>query len=357
MHIAECGHEVPRADTKTCRECWRKRGPDIPDKTPRIGECGHPVSGTVAKLCRECYQKRGREQFVLSDLPDHEEPISELLERRAQSFDRKHTAEVARRMIPVRINTDGPIGLALGGDPHLDDDGTDIRLVQRDLALINNTEGLYGANVGDYNNNWDGRLAKLYAEQSTSAEDAWRLVDWFIREVPWLFLIKGNHDAWSQSRDPIQRTADELGIYYDYQARFDLKLPSGRSVIVNARHDYRGHSQWNPAHGPAKAIQMGWRDHIAVAGHLHISGYGPYRDPASRRISHALRVASYKVHDRYAKQNNFPDQAIMICPVAIIDPRFQDDDPRFITVILDTEEGAEYLTWKRQKWARGSSAA
>ena len=50
------------------------------------------------------------------------------------------------------------------------------------------------------------------------------------------------------------------------------------------------------AKGPVEAQEL------VVAGHLHISGYNILRDPQSGLISHALRVGSYKIHDRYAEE-------------------------------------------------------
>ena len=118
---------------------------------------------------------------------------------------------------------------------------------------------------------------------------------------------------------------------------------------VNARHDFPGHSQWNTAHGPAKAVQMGWRDHILTCGHKHTSGYQLLKCPSTGLISHAIRVAGFKILDRYAKELGLPNQNISPSCVTIIDPQYEDDDPRLVTVIHDVEEGAEYLTWKRSR--------
>ena len=108
---------------------------------------------------------------------------------------------------------------------------------------------------------------------------------------------------------------------------------------------------WNTAHGPAKAARIGWRDHILSCGHTHVSGYQVLKDPSSGLISHALRVASYKLHDRYAVESGLPDQNIFMCPVTIIDPSRDDDDPRLITTIFDPETGADFLKFLRKRKA------
>lgn len=293
--------------------------------------------------------------FEAPSLPDELPTADELLTRRKKQYGRKNAAKEARALIRVKVKIDGPFGVMHMGDPHVDDDGTDIALLERHVELCNQTEGLFAGNVGDYSNNWVGRLARLYGEQSLSAQEAWVLVEWLIKSTNWLYLIGGNHDLWSGASDPIKWMARQANSLYEHNgARLGLVCPNGREIRVNARHDFKGHSQWNTAHGPSKAAQMGWRDHILTCGHTHVSGYQVIKDPSNGLISHALRVASYKTHDRYADEKGLPNQNIFVAPVTIIDPRFEDDDPRLVTVLFDPEEAAEYLTWKRNRKTRAS---
>jgi hypothetical protein len=299
-------------------------------------------------------RRRAKPFEVAAEMPDELLPVADLLARRKIEFAQKRKASEARDLIPVRIKIDGPIGIAHGGDPHVDDDGTDLSLVERHVDVIGRTEGLFGANVGDITNNWVGRLARLYGEQGTSAAQAWQLAEWFVGSVSWLYLIGGNHDTWSGAGDPIGwMMRSQQGVHQNHGARLELRFPNGKKVRVNARHNFPGNSQWNTAHGPAKAAQMGWRDHVLTCGHLHTSGYQVLKDPATGLISHALRVASYKTFDRYAAEKGLPDQTIFVCPVTIIDPQYADDDPRLVTTIFDPEEGADYLTFKRRRWKEG----
>jgi hypothetical protein len=288
--------------------------------------------------------------FEAPELPSELPTASELLERRRKQFSRKKDAVGARSLIPIRVTCGGPIGIMHMGDPHVDDDGTDIDLLQLHVALVNKTDGLFAGNVGDYSNNWVGRLARLYGQQSLSAAEAWVLVEWLVRAVRWIYLVGGNHDCWSGAGDPIQWMARQARVQYQaHGMRLGVTFPNKRVIRVNARHDFGGHSQWNTAHGPAKAAQLGWRDHILSCGHLHISGYNVLRDPASGLISHALRVGSYKTFDRYAEEKGLPNQTFMVAPVTVIRPQFADDDNRLITVFFEPETAAEFLTWLRKR--------
>lgn len=288
--------------------------------------------------------------FEIDKPPSAIEPIGDILARREREQTRRFRAEKARELINVQVKMDGPIGLIHFGDPHIDDPGTDIVQLRRDIELVKKTPGMFGCNVGDLQNNWVGRLARLYGEQGTSAMEAWALTEWMVREIPWLFIIGGNHDMWSGAGDPLRWIADHKGVLYEgYNARLNLSFPNGKNVRVNARHDFAGHSQWNTAHGPAKAAQMGWRDHILTCGHKHTSGYQILKCPSTGLLSHAIRVAGYKIHDRYGKELGLPNQNITPAVCTIIDPIYEDDDPRLVTTIHDVGEAAEFLTWKRSK--------
>lgn len=313
-------------------------------------EAGRHNSGAFERHARRL--KKGRSlqaAAVLVPPPSPDLPIAELVESRKRRFEFKQKHEDARKLIPVHVRKLEPTGILHFGDPHVDDDGTDIALLEEHARLVRETPGLYGANVGDATNNWVGRLAKLYAQQSTTATEAWRLAEWFVGDVKkWLYLVGGNHDAWSGAGDPMKWIADQIGAFYqDTEVRIALRFPGVPEIRVNCRHDFAGRSQYNPAHGPMKALFFGVRDHLAIAGHAHESAYGVLKDPDSGITMHAIRVSSYKVFDRYAREHGFRDQHLGPSCLTVIDPRLPPHHPDLIKAFWDPREGAEFLTWKR----------
>ena len=288
--------------------------------------------------------------FEIEDYKLEDEPIEELIENRNRKFNLKKEATDDQNLINVKIKLDGPIGIAHFGDPHVDDDGTNLGLLLKHTALVKKTPGMFGGNVGDNQNNWIGRLARLYGEQSTTAKESWRLTEHFLSQNEWLYLVGGNHDVWSGAGDPVEWIMGrQSGVFSNHGVRLNLIFPNRKKVRINARHDFVGRSMWNTAHGVSRAVQMGFRDHILTAGHTHVSGYQVLKCPASGIISHALRIVSYKMIDRYAIEKGLPDQNIFMCPVTIIDPQYADNDARLVTTIFDPFEASEYLTWKRKK--------
>lgn len=281
-------------------------------------------------------------------------PVEAIRERRKEQFAHLKQAKAERILTPINVTIDGPIGIVHFGDPHLDDDGTDLERIEEHTNIVRRTPGLFAANIGDGINAWTGRLARLYGEQSTSESEAIALYEWWLGQLAphMLYCIGGNHLAWHNGMGMALHRwiLANCGTLFDQSSvRFDMRFPNSKSVRVNARHDFAGHSMWNTVHGALKAATMGWRDHILTCGHIHTSGYAVLKDPATGLITHALRVSSYKTFDRYAHEKGLPNQDIFPAVVTIIDPTREDNDPRLIHTCFDVESGADYLTWLRKR--------
>lgn len=286
-------------------------------------------------------------------LPDGKVDIDELIARRRAAYARRTEFAEARKLVQVRVKSDDPIAVCMLGDPHVDDDGTDLGRLQDDIGIIRRTPGMFAACIGDLQNNWVGRLARLYAHQETTASQAWQLVEWFIHELrdDWLFMVQGNHDHWSGSGDPlrwIQRQAD-VKLTGDHTVRVALRFAGGAEVRIAARHDWPGNSMWNPSHGQLRAASLTHHDHVIVSGHKHTGGYQLVRVPASGLLAHCVQLGSYKVHDDYADALGMPPRMIAPSCTAIIDPMA--GELGRVRIEHDLEAAADYLTWLRARRA------
>lgn len=293
----------------------------------------------------------GHTGFVIPELPDPDPTAEELIQRRIEDYERKDAYEKARKLIHVAVLDRGPICIVHLGDPHVDDDGCDWSTLKAHVDLIRSTEGMYAANIGDTRNNWVGRLAKLYGEQRTSARDAIILAEWLFKSLAgkWLYIVNGNHELWEGDNDPLRWIASQANtIYEPSEARLGLTFPNGRTVVVNARHDFAGSSMWNPTHGPMKAAQLGLRDDVMICGHKHQSGYSPLKDPDSGKVCHCIQVASYKRYDRYAREKGFRDQSLSPCVCTVIDPD-ADTAVDLIQVFWNPYTAAAYLHMLRNR--------
>jgi hypothetical protein len=295
--------------------------------------------------------------FEYPPIPDAEPSYDELKARQISDYRRLHAHKEASKIITVKVKIEGPYGVCVLGDPHIDHHGTDWPLLDEHTQLIKNTPGLFGTCVGDITNNWIGRLARLYGEQNMSRKRALILAEGWLREVRWLYIDPGNHDLWSGADDPVRWMTRFAGTHYKWEgSRISLESPGGVApVIFNSRHDHPGYSMYHPTHGPLKAsIFDGFHDDVYTCGHIHSGAY-MVRPHNNGKLSHLLRLSAYKIYDSHKDARGFLDAALPAVTI-IVSPQAMTQVAR-VKVFLDPAEGADYLTFLRRRHGQGKTAA
>lgn len=288
----------------------------------------------------------------LPAFPDEDISIEQIIDLQCRRVEKRIASYDAHTWFQIKIPDNRPVGLFWFGDPHIDDNGCNWPVLRSHIELCRATDGLFGANIGDTTNNWAGRLVRLYANQDTSAKTARRLAEWFMLDsgVKWLIWILGNHDAWGDGSAILAQMAKRHGtqklVCHDWEARFSLGFPNGWESRIFASHDFKGHSQWNPLHGPMKEGQMGEDADLYVCGHKHNAAHFGFENVARSRYQQFVRLRGYKFLDEYAKRGGFPQQEGGCGAITIHDPITQT-----VTVHFDVDEGADLLKFKRRKAA------
>lgn len=282
-----------------------------------------------------------RPQIVSPDIT-----IEELKRRRFEDFNKLRVAANQEKMIDIRVNEFRPFGVALIGDPHTDNEGTNLEKLYGDAETIRDTDGLYAINVGDNNDLWTRRLSHLYAKSRTTERDGWRLTQDLLETIgdKWLALMMGNHDLWGGDRDILKWFMEERNwTSSGYDLRLRLVM-SAYTYRIWLRHDFAGHSMWNKLHALVKArkfSKMGFD--LLVCGHRHESGEYAEYDPEDNIFWRAIRTCGYKEIDEYATACQYMSDAALSCPVVIIDPNssnpihssFVVPTPQIAATILD----------------------
>jgi hypothetical protein len=281
--------------------------------------------------------------------PSKEEPLSELLARRKKMYQRGVDSDNFHKLIPIKVKAAGPVAICAVGDPHVDDDQCDLGALERDMSVIGRTEGMYALHLGDFTNNWVGRLGRLYAYQATKASDGIRLCEWMFELAPPLAVVGGNHDIFGDGMNWLNFVIKQAGtkISQEHGCRIELQFPNKKSIRIHARHDFPGHSQFNPLHGLRKEHLHGLRDHINIAGHKHIDSAAVVPSPDGY-MQWMFRVSGYKGHDDYAKSLNLQQMKMAPTVALIIDPssRIQAE---LVKPFWCLEEAADFLTFKRKR--------
>lgn len=283
-------------------------------------------------------------------LPSGNMPINEVVEHLTKNSQAIIGAQEARKWIKVPVHIEGPMGVFYVGDPHVDDDGCNWTVLREHIAVIKKHRPYISTvGLGDYQNNWVGRLAHLYGNQETSAKTAWRLVEWLIKEMGFDLLLSGNHDMWSGAGDPLKWMARNAGAFTaEWICHIELRFPGGRIGRVLQAHDFPGHSMWNPLHSPQrKAMVGGARAHLYIAGHRHVWGIAQHEDPESNHVYWLARARGYKQVDDYAAKIGHESQKYGHSILAVFNPSA--GPAGFLNCFADVEAGADWLAWLRKR--------
>lgn len=287
--------------------------------------------------------------FDIPTLPDDTAPIDELIAHRKKVTARKIAAYKARELIQVPVLSDGPIALAIIGDPHVDDDGCDWDRLHADLKLIQRTPNMHAVHVGDITNNWFGRLFHLWAQQSTTGKEALRLAEYVLTNPMPLIVVGGNHDGWpgpaSGVIGDVLRNAPTLT--GDAGVRVAFEFPNGFQLRMHVRHDFPGRSMYATTHGMRRELREGYRDHLLIAGHLHTDEVQITPVETDGLVSLMARVSGYKIADKYAADNRFVSKRMAPSLFVVVDP----DAPcpaEVMKPFWDGERAARYLALLRR---------
>lgn len=288
------------------------------------------------------------EGLQFPDFPDDDISVEKIIDLQCDRINKRKASYEAHTWYPVKVPA-GPLGVLWFGDPHVDDKGCNMPLLKEHIDICKKTPDMYGANIGDTTNNWSGRLIKLYANQETSVKTARKLAKWFMLDagVEWLVWIFGNHDQWGDGSDILKLIGGHKIVMHDWEARFRLVWPDETEIRINAAHDFKGHSQWNPGHGPMKEAQMGEQADLYVCGHKH-NWYTSSWETAQRGggVANIARVRGYKYLDEYARNLGIREQDCGASCVTIFRPYASDASER-VQIIYDVEYAARILKMER----------
>ena len=258
-----------------------------------------------------------------------------------------------RRTKPVVITVKPePFCVAFVGDPHLSNKGTNLAALREDLELLRVT-GTRAIQMGDILDNFyaNGKLAAKEAENSLTPKEGLSLAQWLITEcgVRWNGHVLGNHDLWlgpqgvALLNEWVRQAQSRL---FDWNARFIYRWGDGPNDFhhIAASHDMKGHSQYNPTHGPGKMALWDGTADTYVAAHRHNHAEAKVPNGARGKTYQLIRVRGYKDYDSYAAgRAQFPDHDGMEgrSAMLVINPLSETHDGRQ-RAFMDLAEGIEY---------------
>ncbi len=296
------------------------------------------------------YRPNAAKDVELPVFPDDDIPAEDILDHMEKRFEQRLEHDNALNWFEIKINDPKPMGLTFVGDPHLGSNGCNIPLLRSDVEIMSSTPGVRAVNLGDTADNWSyGYLIKLYAENDVSRQTERRLARWFLEDagIPWLVWLMGNHDAMAEGFGIYLKTLNAKRIpMVDWRAKFKLIFPNGREVKVDAAHNHKGTSIYNPLHGQKRAALWNEDADITVAGHHHNWAL-TQEELEDGRVVQLARARGYKWLDDHATTNGFTRKNHGASIMFIINPEAESETD-FIQPYANLKRGADYLTYLRE---------
>ena len=89
------------------------------------------------------------EGFSSPELPTDEMPTDELIEHMKRRYLTRKNAKDARDPIPIKMESNDPVGLLMFGDIHVDSPQCNWLELDRCVAICESTEGMRGVSLGE----------------------------------------------------------------------------------------------------------------------------------------------------------------------------------------------------------------
>lgn len=318
-----------------------------------LKDLGVPREGEVRGRVEQRHQEN-EDVVQFPDFPDEDISAEDIIALQKKRFEMRKASHDAHTWFPITIKDNKPIGILWMGDPHVDDNGCNWPSLLEHVRLCKETDGLYGANIGDTTNCWGGRLIRKYADQDTSLKTARKLAEWFLLKsgVRWLIWLYGNHEHMGDGAHVLGEMAKRFGtqkvIMHDWEARFSLEFPNQTSLKVFAAHDHPGNSMWNPLHGQVKAARFGAHIDLVVAGHKHNWAVSQWELAEQESAPLMVRVRGYKHMDDFARRIGIVEQEEGQGILTVFNPASKTRAGRIIPFV-DVHAGVEFLKFLRKQ--------
>lgn len=322
----------------------------------------HRIETAHLQIHKGNMEEPSSEPPILPEFGDKDIDVEEIIDHMQSRFQKRQAHEAAKKWFEIKFpKKDEVIGLVAMGDPHLGP-SCDFSTLRSHIDIFQNkkkkykfskdgrfTDGLYCLQLGDVADNWPwGRLAALYAEEDISRPTERKLGKWLLESCPWIVWLHGNHDMFHGEFTTYLESINCQKIpMMDWQAKFKLVFPSGE-IRIDAKHEQKFSSQYNPVHGLKKTILWGQEQpDLILAGHRHISALAQEELENGKCVTMA-RARGYKWHDKFALRYQFAESSAWGSSwLFVIDVTAE--GPMKIVPFGDIEEGADYLAWKRSR--------
>lgn len=276
-----------------------------------------------------------------------------LWKQQASRTERLAINETQNRAIKIQFKEYLPVGIVWMADLHLDDARARLHEAEEDAKIIQKTEGLYLGYGGDGLNWYIKQIEKFpkFDDPVMPKKDETRL---FKQWLSWIYLktlfaTAGNHEFYLYGRSGIIFERDEFAKHEIHFSKDNISVEyelGDQTYNAWYSHTFFGKSRINPIGELLRAAR-----HACAPLRPDIIGLAHRHDPAIADVTldgyrtYLIKSGSYKPNaSDYEGQASITESSDKMT-VCIMYP-----DRKECTLIKDIAEGAEYLTFQRNKY-------
>ena len=248
------------------------------------------------------------------DEPDDWETYFDEMEQASLTYQGIHSDD--SRTFSIDAQEMLPIALVCAGDFHFGNKGVRYDLINRDLDLIQKTDGCHVVGMGDYVDNFktNGKASSgIYgaAEPNPEYQEAWAVIR-MRRTTKWAALIDGNHDDRNYQTAGLSSStiaiANQLNVPAFTQAGAGCRITVGvESYFGIMKHNFRGNSGISKGN-EARRMWDEWPWHWENADFVCLAHtHEPHVEIPQRKGQPVVyaRSGTYKEADGYAEMKGY----------------------------------------------------
>ena len=261
-----------------------------------------------AQVCHKLREARLKGNIEYEDMLTYgDDDVEEFIVAMRNMQDKKKKLNIKQVKTSIRLNETKPFGVAYCGDWHVGHDGVDYDLLDHDLKMIRDTEGLYMIGAGDYRENAIKHQGSHFGEIIQPGMQDKIVVKYMtdLRDKT-LALLQGCHDTWeaTQTDRSLMETLCDVShaVHLWHGGEITLKVQD-EEYLLKCRHKFRFESSLNPDNAMRRLMEVFGPCDVASVAHLHNPHSTMRHLMGQYRIM--VRSGSVKVWDSHGQQGGY----------------------------------------------------
>jgi len=275
-----------------------------------IAQIEQMTGKTTAQVKHALRRARIKGSIEFEDMLTYtDEDVNHFIEAVKNMQEAKQRLDIKQVKASIRIDQEKPFGIAFTGDWHIGSAGVDYNLLDHELHVIRDTEGLFAFGMGDYRENAIKHKGSHFGE-IIGPGDQDRMVIKYMKDLAdkMVVILEGCHDHWEATTtnktliDTLCSEEVANAVHMWHGGEVTIKSQD-EEYLIKCRHKFRFESSLNYENAPRRLMEVFGPADVAAIAHKHNPFHVMRHLMGQYRIF--LRSGSVKIWDDYAQQGGF----------------------------------------------------